>query len=626
MNKIILTLISWLCLLSVSHAQQVTKFGMGNYKNITVSSSSGDATGIRTLMSTGYLPNPNAASRFLSQATLGTTLSEIQNVTAIGIEQWLNNQLSLPVSFSTQAYVRKLHQYMVDSLNRNPTGKYTLANVGVNNGHFDIAWFQGSMTAPDQLRWRVTLALSEILVTSRISIFDGNPYALASYYDLIQRHAFGNYRALLDSITYHPAMGSYLTFLNNHATDIADGKQVYPDENYAREIMQLFSIGLYQLNTNGTEVKDAKGKSIPTYTNADIAGLAKVFTGLSWGDARYLGDSRKDIWSYTKRMKFFPVDSSDKYIRPWRTNPRIVNGHEPGTKTFLGYTVISRPVAQGELDIQDALNTVFNHQNVGPFLARRLIQRLVTSNPSADYIERIATIFNNNGSGVRGDLKAVIKAIFLDPEARDILTANSNAYFGMLREPFIRYMNLLKGVNLTANGGVFRNTMGRVYNNMEQRPLNSNTVFNFFIPDYSPDGDLKNAGKFAPEFQLLSAQTLAGYWNALDDWLIDNDPTDYYWGLFSGETYKPKEDPQIDLVADNVLAKNAKIPLLLDKYNHILAHGQLSAETLATIKSVIESMPYSEDGNGVPNVTESYRRIRMAIFLIMTSPDYLINR
>ena len=626
MNKIILTLISWLCLLSVSHAQQVTKFGMGNFKNITVSSSSGDATGIRTLMSTGYLPNPNAASRFLSQATLGTTLREIQNVTAIGIEQWLNNQLSLPVSFSTQAYVRKLHQYMVDSLNRNPTGGYTLANVSVNNSHFDIAWFQGSMTASDQLRWRVTLALSEILVTSRVSVFDGNPYALASYYDLIQRHAFGNYRALLDSITYHPSMGSYLTFLNNHATDVADGKQVYPDENYAREIMQLFSIGLYKLNTNGTEVKDAAGKSIPTYTNADIAGLAKVFTGLSWGDARYLGDSKKDIWSYTKRMKFFPVDSSDKYIRPWRTSPRIVNGHEPGTKTFLGYTVVSRPVAQGELDIQDALNTVFNHQNVGPFLARRLIQRLVTSNPSADYIQRVATIFNNNGSGVRGDLKAVIKAIFLDPEARDVITANNNAYFGMLREPFIRYMNLLKGVNFTATGGVFRNTMGKVYNNMEQRPLNSNTVFNFFIPDYSPDGDLKSAGKFAPEFQLLSAQTLAGYWNALDDWLIDNDPADYYWGLFSGETYKPNEDPQIDLVADNVLAKNAKIPLLLDKYNHILAHGQLSAETLATIKTVIESMPYSEDANGVPNVTESYRRIRMAIFLIMTSPDYLINR
>jgi hypothetical protein len=187
-------------------------------------------------------------------------------------------------------------------------------------------------------------------------------------------------------------------------------------------------------------------------------------------------------------------------------------------------------------------------------------------------------------------------------------------------------MNLLKGVNLTATGGVFRNTMGKVYNNTEQRPLNANTVFNFFIPDYSPDGALKQAGKFAPEFQLLSAQTLAGYWNALDDWLIDNDPTDYYWGLFSGETYKPNEDPQINLVADNVLAKNAKLPMLLDKYNHILAHGNLSAETLTTIRTVLESLPYSEDANGVPNVTESYRRIRMAIFLIMSSPDYLINK
>ncbi len=612
--------------ISVALAQQASTIGKGNLQKVNVTSSSTTNNGQQTLTSTGFLPNYSAAARFLSQATFGNTYAEIQKVANQSIEKWLDEQLAMSNSFRIETYVKNLHQSMVDSLNiKNNVNTNTLTNVGVSNWHFDAAWFQGCMTAPDQLRWRVSFALSEILVTSRVSAFDGNPYALASYYDVLLDNSFGNYRTLLDKITYHPAMGSYLTFLNNHATDV--GKQTYPDENYAREIMQLFSIGLYQLNLDGTEKKDNNGQLIPTYNNDDIANLAKVFTGLSWGDGTYLGINAKDNWSYTKRMKFYGIDSSDAKKNPWKTSPRIVDGHERGTKTFLSSSVdptASRSAMQGEADIQDALNIIFNHPNVGPFVSRRLIQRLISSNPSPAFIQRIASVFNNNGSGVRGDLKSVIRAILLDPEARNCCGDETDA-FGKLREPFVRYMNLIKGLNLTATGGVFRNAMVRVYDQTAQRPLSSPSVFNFYSPDYIPNGPLKDAGKVGPEFQLLSSQTLTGYFNALNDWLVNDDPTDYY-GLFTGETYKPNQDPKFNTVADYVLTRNDKLPQLLDKYNLILANGRLSTESLNTISQAIKGMPYSEDANGIPNTNEAYRRVRLAIFLIMTSPEYLINK
>lgn len=607
-------------------AQQTNTIGQGNVKNVNVTSSSTAINGQKTISGVGFLPNQVAASRFLSQATFGSTYTEIQKVANQGIEKWLDDQLAMPNSFSIQSYVQNFHQAKVDSTNRiNNTNSNTLNNVFLSNWHFDAAWFQGSMTSPDLLRWRVAFALSEILVTSRLSAFNGNPYALASYYDVLLENSFGNYRTLLDKITYHPTMGTYLTFLNNHASDPT--KFVYPDENYAREIMQLFSIGLYQLNQDGTEIKDSNGKSIPTYNNDDIANLAKIFTGLSWGDGNYLGIREKDYWSYTKRMKFYGLDSSDAKKNTWKTNPRIVDGHERGTKTFLNATVdptASRTPMQGEADIQDALNIIFNHPNVGPFVVKKLIQRLVTANPSPAYIQRITNVFNNNGSGVRGDLKAVIRAILLDDDARNCCGDDAE-YFGHLREPFIRYMNLVKGLNLTAQGGVYRNSMVRVYDKTEQSPLYSNSVFNFFSPNYQPNGPLKDAGKTGPEFQILSAQTLAGYYNALHEWIINDNPVEYY-GLFTGETYKPEQNPKFDLTADYPLTRNDKIPQLLDKYNLVLANGRLSAQTLKLIGDAIKTMPYTEDVNGIPATTEAYRRTRMCVYLIMTSPDYIINR
>lgn len=620
-SKAVILLLYFLAFSVVTNAQEQITIGMGNYNGVTVTAGSGENTSIRTLQQNGYLPNQSSASRFLSQATFGADSATIKIVAEQGIEQWLDTQLSLPNTFSLEDYVLGIHQLKVDSANRTPPGNYTVDSLNASDWYFDVAWFQGSMNAADLLRWRVAFALSEIFVTSRISSFGNNPYALASYYDVLMENSFGTYRALIDSVTYHPSMAVYLTYMNNHATNV-EGK-IFPDENYAREVMQLFSIGLYELNNDGTTKTDANGELIPTYGNDDIADLAKVFTGLSWGDSRYLGDRSKNYWSYTKRLKFFPIDDSDAIRRPWKTNPTIIDGHEYGPKTFLGNTIPARPIEQGEQDIQDALDIIFNHPNVGPFMARRLIQRLVTSNPSPAYIDRVASVFNDNGNGVRGDLKAVLKAILLDADARSC-ECQDKPFSGMLREPFVRYMNLVRGLELEATGGVMRNRMNEVYNETEQRPLNSPSVFNFFLPDYIPDGDLKEAEKYGPEFQLLNSQTLTGYLNALNEWIMHNDPIDYS-SYFSGERKKDDEEPRFELVKYHYLTKNNRLTELIDKFNLIIAHGRLSAKATEGIKSVVTQMPYVET-DGVPRATEADRRVRMVIFLIMASPDYLINR
>jgi uncharacterized protein (DUF1800 family) len=630
-SKILILIAALIHSASILIAQQKTvTFGMGYTKNVSVTASSASPNGIRTLNGVGYLPNMNAASRFLSQATFGATATEAQNVAQIGIEQWLDTQLNLPNSFVTKNYLQSLHQSIVDSMNiKNPAGNYTLNNVGLGDWHFDIVWFQGAMTANDQLRWRVALALSEIFVTSRVSTFDSNPYALASYYDILLRNSFGNYRTMLDEITFHPTMGVYLTYMNNHASDFnpSTGRQIYPDENYAREIMQLFSIGLFKLNPDGTEQKDASGNSIPTYDNSDIANLAKVFTGLSWSHSRYIGDTQNvNDFSYTNPMKFFAYDYSDKIRNPTKVNPRIVDAHERGSKTFLGYTIPNRTdTTQWVLDIRDALDHLSNHQNVAPFISRRLIQRLIKSNPSKEYIGRISAVWANNGSGVRGDLKAVIRAIFLDPEARDCCNNDKDNAQGMLREPFMRYMNLVKGLNLTATGGVFRNVMYEQWELLSQIPMASPTVFNFFLPDYQPDGPVKAAGKYAPEFQLLNSQTITGYHHALNHWLVEDNPT-IYWGYFSGETYKPNQDPRFNLNADYPLTKNDRLPELIDKYNMILAAGKLSQSTVDVIRNAISQIQLRVDSSGVVNNDDAYRRLRILLFLIMSSPEYLIQK
>jgi uncharacterized protein (DUF1800 family) len=332
----------------------------------------------------------------------------------------------------------------------------------------------------------VAFALSEIVVISNIAP-DLRPYAMSSYMDMLNRNAFGNYRKLLEDVTLHPAMGYYLNMLNSERDDPETG--IHPNENYAREILQLFSIGLVKLNQDGSPRLEG-GKPIPAYDEDVVKGFAKAFTGWSYGNATGFDDADENAEAaWLNPMKPFPAK------------------HSPEEKLLLdGYVLAAGGTP--ESDLRAALDNIFNHPNVGPFIGRQLIQRLVTSNPSPGYIARVAAAFADNGAGVRGDLRAVVSAILLDPEAR---TPLNDGRYGKQREPVIRFANFLRGLRTTAAGDSNRiHYLDGSDNGLGQSPLLAPSVFNFFSPDYRPAGAIAQAGLAAPEFQITTETTVAG--------------------------------------------------------------------------------------------------------------------
>jgi uncharacterized protein (DUF1800 family) len=568
--------------------------GYGGYSGVSISASSniGPGNPENTMNQDGFIPNENAASRFLSQATLGYDYSDIISVTEEGIEAWIENQLTIPRSFTLESKIRQYHQMVKDSTNT-PT-------AGAGNRLWDYAWWQYLMTSPDDLRQRVALALSEMLVISENSAFNNNAYAMGVYYDKLLHHSFGNYRNLLRDVTYNPSMGIYLTYLNNPKANPTLNQ--YPDENYSRELMQLFTIGTVMLNNDGSIVLDNNGLPVPSYDNEDIIEFSKIFTGLTWADRTQWNRSALNDTSYIADMVM------------WNT------WHEPGVKNLLnGFVVPNRNPVDGVADINDALDNLFNHQNTPPFVCRFLIQRMVTSNPSPAFINRVANVFINNGQGVRGDLAAVVKAILLDQEAKSC-DSGENVEFGMLREPFIRYVQINKAFNASTLSGNYRNDMSYIYQYTGQRPLTSPSVFNFFQQDYQPIGAVEEAGLVAPEFQITDAQTIAGFINGLYRWVISGDVADEY-DLFTNEADANYTDEisVIDVSGENSFTDNDKLHILMDRLNLLLAQGRVSDTSLHTIINVLKEFPNT-------TVTEKQDRTKLAIYLLMTSPEYLINR
>jgi uncharacterized protein (DUF1800 family) len=511
---------------------------------------------------------------------------------SMGKEDWIEEQLAKPMPFTLLQQVRDYYEFVF-----NETGTYDGSSSWL---FWEYAWWQYHMTSDDLLRQRIALALSEILVVSENSQFGGNPHALSDYYDILLTHAFGNYRDLLQAVTYSATMGVYLTFVNNPKTDLSENQ--FPDENYAREVMQLFTIGLYELNNDGTYKLDPQGERIPTYDNVDIAEFSKVFTGLTYGDASMFPMYRQSDTSYVPDMIMFDSD------------------HEPGIKNLLNNVQIpNRQPVDGDADISDALDNLFNHPNVGPFIGKLLIQRLVTSNPPPEYIDRVAQAFNDNGSGVRGDMKAVIRAILLDPIANSCDSGNEIT-FGMLREPFVRYFQINKAFNASTLSGNYRNVMYSVEENVGQKPLSSPSVFNFFQPDYQPLGPVEEADLVAPEFQITDSQTISGWLNGVYLWVIRGYPVEA-WDIYSGEPDSTYQDEiaMLDFSTEVMLTDDDKLHILLDRINLVLAQGRLTEPTLAIIKETVSQFDNESDD-------DKERRARLAVYLIMSSPEYLINR
>jgi len=423
------------------------------------------------------------AVRLLNQASFGANEASVAALVAVGPSSWIDDQFSRP---------QTLHRPYIEAAIA--AGQPGAPELTYRDFVMDTFWRQ-ALTGADQLRQRVVFALTEIFVVSQTNgDVNNRPRGLASYLDLLGQHAFGNFRDLLEAVSLHPIMGLYLSSLRNQAEDLATGR--VPDENFAREVMQLFTIGLYRLNPDGTQVL-SNGQPVSTYGNADVQGLARVFTGWSWAgpdtsNTRFRGGT----------------PDPDRDIRPMQPYPQF---HSTAAKGFLGATIPAGTAATGSLRI--ALDVLFNHPNTGPFIGRQLIQRLVTSNPSPAYVARVAAAFANNGSGVRGDMKAVLRAVLLDTEARG--GGLADPAWGKLREPALRLSAWARACEATSVSGNFpiRN-IADPSTALAQNPLRSPSVFNFFRPGYVPPSTgIASAGLVAPEFQITGESSVAGYLN-----------------------------------------------------------------------------------------------------------------
>ncbi len=505
------------------------------------------------------------AARFLTQATFGPTAADIAALKQTGYSTWLATQLAQPPTLHRDAT-------MADFSANNAGGQGAVNGVNTRPGqaHRDAAWWKIVLAGNDQLRQRVAFALSEHFV---ISDANGTVYnaqeGAANYYDLLARDAFGNFRTLLEDVTLSPMMGVYLSQLRNAKADPTTGAQ--PNENYAREVMQLFTIGLNQLQPDGTLMLDATGRPIPTYDQATVTEMARVFTGWAYANANATNANFRT--------------SAQDYINPMTL---YAGYHDTGAKTIVGG--VKLPAGQtGTQDLKAALDALFNHPSTAPFISRQLIQRLVTSNPSPAYVYRVAQVFANNGAGVRGDLAAVIRAILLDYEARSPAVAASLSH-GKLKEPLLRVSALLRAAGVTSATGRF--AFGNTTGSLAESPLSAPTVFNFFAPGYVEPGALAAAGLVAPEYQILTATTGISTPNFLYNFIANT--------TYLGAT----------LNYTDLLPLAAQPGPLTDQLNLLLAANSLPAAARDRIVATLTALPAS---------TGTTDRIHTAAYLVVTS-------
>jgi len=526
------------------------------------------------------------AARFLAQASIAVSTAAIAEVRSEGYGPWLDRQMAAPND-----------QTGAEFLTARGFDQVTSARFydGTITGDYMI-WSQ-LLSGGNQVRKRVAFALSEFFVVSLtgIDMIWRGP-GIAAYWDILNRNAFGNFRDLLQDITLNPAMG---VFLNTRGNRRADSSGRVPDENYAREVMQLFTIGLYELNQDGTQKLNG-ANPIETYTTADVTGLARVFTGYDFDLAGLtttteIGTTRQIIDpAYTRRAM-----TAD----PTRWLPARTTGfHETGAKTFLGLTI---PANTNAVDtLKAALDHLFNHANVPPFFAKQMIQRLVTSNPSPAYVKRVADVFVNNGSGRRGDLAAVFKAILTDAEALD--TAITSPNYGKLREPVLRFAQLSRTFGARSiSGNWLIGDLTDAATALGQSPLRSPSVFNFFRPGYFPaNTEIANRNLLAPEFQLVNETSTAGYINFLER-------------AVAGTRFS---DITLDYSAEIAIATDSAA--LLDRLDLLLTGRQLSATVRDTVKAAMDDVALTATSTNA----EKQRRVQIGVALILASTDYLIQK
>jgi len=542
--------------------------------------------------------------RLLNQATFGASQPEAANVAAKGgVAAWVDDQLAKPLSsgYPSTRYNRIQLRETDDCTTKDPLGQSYPSNSAPAicvRDHLSLAmvqrdFFTNAMTKPDQLRQRVAWALSQILVISGIENDLSKAHVMARYQQILFEEAFGNFETILRRITLSPAMGNWLDSVNNDRPDAAKGR--VPNENYAREIMQLFSIGLIELKSDGTPLTDANDEEISTYDQDDIKEFARVFTGYTYANPDGSPITKKNGVYYGADMGVYPGTAT--------------TGHDTDAKTLLDVvrdgnanpTVL--PAGQTpQKDIDDAIKNVFLHPNTGPFISKQLIQRLVTGNPTPAYVQRVAAKFANNGSGVRGDLKAVVRAILLDAEARG--PAKIDPAFGTLREPVLMITGLVRALNGVTDGAA----LGDRAANLAQRPYYAPSVFNYFPPDATIPG----TSILAPEFGIFNSNAAVARTNLVYSLV--------YGGISPDANLADATGTRLNTIQFEPLATDAA--LLTDKVSEVLLGGPLPAAARTAVITAVNAIALSP----TPTAQQKTDRTRMATYLIAASNHYQIQR
>ncbi len=554
------------------------------------------------------LPKPSSenyaaatkAARFLTQASFGPTAKSIVELMGKSQEQWITEQIALPQTFHLPLLDERLEQIgLVPAPETEEDTESWLRDIQRS----DI-WWESAIWGEDQLRQKMAYALSQLLVISNVSdVLFNDSRGIANYHDILARHAFGNYRDLLEAVTLNPMMGEYLSMVRNEKAN--EQRNIRPDENYAREIMQLFSIGLVELNLDGTVKLDEQDQVIPSYGQDDIKNLARVFTG--WNMATI--DNWWE-WTSTGDAEILPMKAFNAY-------------HDTTQKILFGSKIIP-PNQTPQQDLDSALDIIFAHPNVAPFISKQLIQRFVTSNPSPEYVSRVASVFNNNGEGVKGDLSAVIKAILLDDEA---LTGHTSAptSFGKLREPILKIAAIWRafkaqGVPVSnldnENSPIFNNRLRFRGTDREfgQRPYGSFSVFNFYRPDFQQPGAIKDSGLSSPEFQIMTdSQMITAnsytsfniFWRDTQNQWPKSELVGEGWDIYPSQLYLEQEKALTENPAE-----------LLDRINLLLTSGQMSKTMYELILDNISNY----------NSATGEMMIYEALLFVTASPEFAVQR
>ena len=544
------------------------------------------------------------ARRFLSFATFGPDEAQLNALMRRGYSAWIDEQFALPAT-SHRAYWDAQAALVAQT------------NPGEDPGTNGVleAWWLQALNGPDQLRLRVAYALSQIFVLSAV---DGEvtaqARALAAWQDMLASEGLGNYRSLLENVARHPLMGRYLTHLQNQKANPATGR--VPDENFAREVMQLFSIGLVQLNPDGSAVQ-VDGQAVETYGPADVTQLARVFTGWSFACPGHPSNL-----CFTSGFTATGASDPEREFKPMLGYPQF---HSPETKAFLGVSIAAQNPADPQASLQVALDTLAAHSNVGPFIGRQLIQRLVMSNPSPAYVSAVSAVWADNGAGVRGDLKAVVKAILLHPEARN---PRPTPQAGKLREPVLRLAAFLRAFPHTSVSGRWQiGDTDLPGEQLGQTPLRSPSVFNFYRPGYAaPLSQSAAAGMVAPELQLLNESTVAGYVNYMGDGLIRGFGTDVDAMVDGGPVSLP--DLQRDWTPEMALA-DQPVQLVEHVFARLLYEAPARSSFRSEVQQAVQATPIpalQPDGSNQAQVDEARRkRVQIALLLTLSAPEFLVQ-